>query len=73
MPSTPSWPRWGKPSITDFDHDAIRLPNGDTAVLATTQKVIDVNGTPTTYVGDMVLVLDKNFQVIVGLERLQLA
>ena len=24
----------GQPSITDFNHDAQRLPNGDTAVLA---------------------------------------
>jgi Arylsulfotransferase (ASST) len=53
----------GQPSITSVNHDIIRLPNGDTAVIANTNKVIDVNGTPTTYVGDMVLVLDKNFQV----------
>ena len=63
MPSTPSWPRWGSASITDFNHEAQRLPNGDTAVLATTQRTIDVNGTPTMYNGDMVLVLDQNFQV----------
>ena len=53
----------GVNTITDFTHDAVRLPNGDTAVLALDDKVIDVNGTPTTYVGDEVLVLDKNFQV----------
>ena len=53
----------GQPSITDFSHDAQRLPNGDTAVLASTPRTIDVNGTPTTYNGDMVLVLDQNFQV----------
>ena len=63
MPSTPSWPRWGRPQILDFDHEAKLLPNGDTAVLASTQKIINVKGTPTTYVGDMVIVLDKNFQV----------
>ena len=53
----------GVNNITYFTHDAVRLPNGDTAVLALDQKVIDVNGTPTTYLGDEVLVLDKNFQV----------
>ena len=53
----------GQHSITDFNHDAQRLPNGDTAVLAATQRTINVNGTPTTYNGDMVLVLDQNFQV----------
>ena len=50
-PSTPSWPRWGSTSITDFNHDAQRLPNGDTAVLATTPRTINVKGTPTAYDG----------------------
>ncbi len=53
----------GQNSILDFDHDAVRLPNGDTAVIALTSEVINVNGTPTTYNGNMVIVLDKNFQV----------
>ncbi len=53
----------GQHSITDFNHDVQLLPNGDTAVLATTSRTINVNGTPTTYNGDMVLVLDRNFQV----------
>ena len=53
----------GQHSITDFNHDAQRLPNGDTAVLATTPRTINVNGTPTQYNGDMVIVLDQNFQV----------
>ena len=53
----------GQHSITDFNHDAQRLPNGDTAVLATTPRTINVKGKPTPYKGDMVLVLDQNFQV----------
>ena len=53
----------GDAPITDFNHEALRLPNGDTAVLATTSETINVNGTPTLYNGDMVVVLDKNFQV----------
>ncbi len=53
----------GDASIFNFNHEASRLPNGDTAVLAGSSRVINVNGTPTTYNGDMVVVLDKNFQV----------
>jgi arylsulfate sulfotransferase len=53
----------GQHSITDFNHDAQRLPNGDTAVLATTPRTIDVRGKPVLYKGDMVVVLDQNFQV----------
>ncbi len=53
----------GQNSISDFDHEAIRLPNGDTAVIALTSEVINVNGTPTTYNGNMVIVLNQNFQV----------
>ncbi len=53
----------GQPSITSLSHEAQRLPNGDTAVLADSPRTIDVDGTPTTYDGDMVLVLDRNFQV----------
>ena len=53
----------GQPSIIDFDHEVTLLPNGDMAVLATTQKIVTHKGHPTKYNGDMVLVLDQNFQV----------
>jgi hypothetical protein len=53
----------GLPPIDSFHHDAQRLPNGYTAVLAHVRKTIDVNGTPTDFLGDMVIVLDNNFQV----------
>jgi arylsulfate sulfotransferase len=53
----------GQHPITDFHHDAQRLPNGDTAVLATTPRTINVRGKPVQYNGDMVIVLDQNFQV----------
>ena len=53
----------GDHPISDFNHDAQRLPNGDTAVISTTTRVINVNGKPTTYDGDDIIVLDKNFQV----------
>jgi hypothetical protein len=50
-------------SIFSFTHDVERLPNGQTAVIASTERSIDVNGTPTEYVGMSIVVLDKNFQV----------
>ncbi len=53
----------GQDPITDFNHDVQRLPNGDTVVLSTTPRTIDVDGTPTRYSGDMVIILDQNFQV----------
>jgi arylsulfate sulfotransferase len=49
-----------KPQILDFDHEAKLLPNGDTVVLASTAKLVG----RTTFVGDMVLVLDQNWQPV---------
>lgn len=53
----------GQHPITNFNHEAQRLPNGDTAVLASSKRTVNLNGTPTQYTGDMVLVLDPNFNV----------
>jgi arylsulfate sulfotransferase len=50
----------GEESIYEFHHDALRLPNGDTATLGATQKKVDGHNV----MSDMVLVLDKNFQVV---------
>ena len=36
----------GQQPITDFNHDAVLLPNGDTAVLADTSKTFEVGGKP---------------------------
>ena len=52
-----------QPQILDFDHEAKLLPNGDTVVLASTQKIVNYKGKPTKFIGDMVIVLDQNFQV----------
>jgi hypothetical protein len=46
-----------------FTHDVERLPNGATAVIGSTERTVDVNGTPTNYVGMTIIVLDPNFQV----------
>ncbi|MFO0959297.1 MAG: aryl-sulfate sulfotransferase [Isosphaeraceae bacterium] len=53
----------GLPSIDDFNHEARRLPDGRTAVLSTSARTIVVNGKPTLYKGDMILVLDQDFRV----------
>jgi hypothetical protein len=53
----------GQHPIICFDHDAQRLPNGDTAVIASAQRTVTLNGTPTLYTGNMVLVLDQDFHV----------
>ena len=72
MRSTPSWPRWQQP-ISRFDHEVQLLPNGDTAVIATTPRTINVNGTPTLYNGDQSHRPGPEPPGQVGLGRLQLA
>jgi len=53
----------GYENVYSLTHDVTRLPNGDTAVIALTERTVNIHGTPTNYVGDDVLVLDENFQV----------
>jgi hypothetical protein len=53
----------GHEAIHAFHHDAQRLADGSTLVLAYPERTVDINGTPTNYVGEMVLVLDTDFQV----------
>ena len=53
-----------QPQILDFDHEAKLLPNGDTVVLASTPKIVNYKGKPTKFIGDMVIVLDQNFQPV---------
>ncbi len=52
--------RRGQEVIYMFHHDAIRLPNGDTAVLGATQKRFNGHDV----MSDMLVVLDSNFQVV---------
>jgi arylsulfate sulfotransferase len=53
----------GHELIYSFTHDAQRLPDGQTVVAALTERTVNVGGTPTDYIGQMVVVLDQNFQV----------
>jgi arylsulfate sulfotransferase len=53
----------GHGPVHAFNHDVQRLADETTVALAYTERTIDVNGTPTNYVGEMVVVLDSDFQV----------
>ncbi len=51
--------------VTSFHHDAIRLPNGDTAVIANSERIlVDVQRPgPVDVLGDYILVLDTDWQL----------
>jgi hypothetical protein len=53
----------GYDSVYSLTHDVTRLPNGQTAVIGLTERTVNINGTPTNYVGADIVVLDENFQV----------
>jgi len=53
----------GHDIIYGFTHEVQRLPNGQTVVNALTERTVNINGTPTDYIGNMIVVLDENFQV----------
>jgi hypothetical protein len=53
----------GHDVIHSFTHDAQRLPDGRTAVIGITERTVDINGTPTDYIGMMILVLNTDLQV----------
>jgi arylsulfate sulfotransferase len=54
----------GQEIIYGFHHEFSRLPSGDIVTLGWTQRTIDVGGTPTRYAGDMLVVLDRDLQVV---------
>jgi hypothetical protein len=53
----------GHDIIYSFTNDVRRLPNGHTATVGATERTVNINGTPTNYVGMTIIVLDDNFQV----------
>jgi arylsulfate sulfotransferase len=67
----PSPPPVGAACLNAFHHDAIQtLPNGDTAALVSVEKIFppgtqgDTSGLPVDILGDMILVLNANWQVV---------
>ena len=61
----------GMRSISAFHHEARRLPDGKILVLAAVEQILtDVQGPgPVDVLGDMIIVMDSNLQVVVGLGR----
>jgi hypothetical protein len=57
----------GKLGITEFNHDAIRLPNGHTLLLASQEKIYPAgtqgSQTPVDLVGNAIVDLDQNWNV----------
>jgi arylsulfate sulfotransferase len=54
----------GQGIIYGFHHEVLLLPDGNIATLGWNLRSVDVNGTPTPYAGQLLMVLDKDFQVI---------
>ena len=54
----------GQEIIYGFHHEILRLPNGSIATLGWTLKTVDLNGVPTPYAGQLLIVLNKDFQVV---------
>ena len=54
----------GQGIIYGFHHEVLRLPGGNIATLGWNLRTVNINETPTPYVGQLLMVLDKDFQVI---------
>ncbi len=53
----------GPVHLTNFSHEGRRLPNGDTVTIVTDEETADQGDGPVDVLGDMVVVLDSNFQL----------
>ncbi len=53
----------GADPITTIHHDAIRLPDGGTAFIASSEKVADQGSGPVDVLGDQIIVVDANLQL----------
>ena len=53
----------GDGPVYSLTHDVTRLPHGQTAMIGVTERTVNINGAPTNYIGNDVVVLDQNFQV----------
>jgi arylsulfate sulfotransferase len=54
----------GQGIIYGFHHEVLRLPNGNIATLGWNLRTVDISGTPTPYAGQLLMVLDQDFQVV---------
>jgi hypothetical protein len=53
----------GHEPVYGFHHDVQQLPDGSLVVLAYPERTVDIDGVPTNYIGEMVIVLDQDLQV----------
>lgn len=53
----------GFETVYGFHHEVKRLPDGSLAVLAYPERTVLINGVPTNYIGELLVVLDQDFQV----------
>src|SRR6267378_3031806 len=54
----------GHETIYGFHHDAQRLPDGSLVVLGYPERTVTINGVPTHYIGEQLVVLDQDFHVV---------
>ncbi len=54
----------GHEPIYGFHHDVQRLPDGSLVVLAYVERTVPINGVPTNYIGEQLVVLDQDFRVV---------
>jgi arylsulfate sulfotransferase len=54
----------GQGIIYGFHHEVLRLPGGNIATLGWNLTTVDINGTLTPYAGQLLMVLDQDFQLI---------
>jgi hypothetical protein len=54
----------GHETIYGFHHDAQRLPDGSLVVFGYPERTVTINGVPTNYIGEQLVVLDQDFHVV---------
>jgi hypothetical protein len=54
----------GHETIYGFHHDAQRLPDGSLVVFGYPERSVTINGVPTNYIGEQLIVLDQDFHVV---------
>jgi hypothetical protein len=54
----------GQDIIYGFSHDAKLFPDGNIITQGITERVVNINGTPTNYIGNTIIVLNQDLQVV---------
>src|SRR5437660_43295 len=54
----------GHETIYGFHHEARRLPDGSLVVPGYPERTVTLNGVPTNYIGEQLVVLDQDFHVV---------